>query len=389
MEPNIFRFIWRHSTRQQLQLLLLTGLAFPFLYWSLNIPKTIINEALGGGDVPYVVEFLGLSVTMDQIEYLLTLCFLFLALVLINGGFKYVINVYGGVIGERMLRRLRYQLFEHVLRFPTPHFRKVGQGEVVSMVVAETEPLGGFMGDAIKLPAFQGGQLLVIVAFMFAQDPILGAAAIALYPVQAWFIPKLQKRVNELKKEMVVNRRRLSEHIGEVVDGVQEIHAHDTSEFELAGFSQRMSQMFRIRLEIFKRKFMIKFLNNFMAQITPFFFYSIGGYLVIQESLTVGALVAVLAAYERINSPWKELLTYYQQMEDARIRYDLLSETFQPVGMLPYEQQRGEPPQEDGRIPALVGEYIASNVDLRDEPDSGSTQAVSFQLDLAATQAFV
>ena len=70
------------------------------------------------------------------------------------------------------------------------------------------------------------------------------------------------------------------------------------------------------------------------AQVTPFFFYSIGGYLVIQQELTLGALVAALAAYKDLSAPWKELLNYYQIMEDARIKYDLLIETFQPDGLL-------------------------------------------------------
>ena len=388
MESTLFQFVFRYSMHQQLRLLLLTLIAFPFLYLSLELPKTIINEAIGGSDFPHEIPFLEISLT--QVEYLFLLSGLFLSLVFVNGGFKYVINVYGGIVGERMLRRLRYQLFERVLRFPLSNFRKVGQGEIVSMVITETDPLGGFMGDAVKLPAFQGGTLFVIVIFMFIQDPILGVAAISLYPIQAWFIPKLQKRLNAYKKELVVSRRRLSEHIGEVVSGVQEVHAHDTSEFELAVFGNKLANIFVIRLDIFKRKFMIKFLNNFIAQITPFFFYSIGGYLVIMGDLTFGALVAVLAAYKDLNAPWKELLNYYQLKEDTRIRYDLLFETFQPSGMLPSELQRGEPMlTTSGELPRLTGNYMASNVDLRDEPNASSSATVSFQLPLNQTHAFV
>ena len=39
------------------------------------------------------------------------LCGAFLVTVLINGGFKYCINTYKGQLGERMLRRFRYQLY--------------------------------------------------------------------------------------------------------------------------------------------------------------------------------------------------------------------------------------------------------------------------------------
>ena len=102
---------------------------------------------------------------------------------------------------EDGLPRLRYQLYARILRFPLPHFKKVAPGEIIPMVTAEVEPVGGFIGDSIALPAFQGGMLMVYLGFIFAQDPFLGAAAVALYPIQIWLIPKLQRRVNLLAKE--------------------------------------------------------------------------------------------------------------------------------------------------------------------------------------------
>ena len=154
MDSSIFRYILRYTKKQQAVLLTMTAISLPFLYLALNLPKTIINDAIGGEDFPRT--FLGLS--FDQVPYLMVLCVIFLGLVFFNGGFKYFINVYRGVLAERMLRRLRYQLVERLLRFPLPHFRNISQGEIVAMVTTETEPLGGFVGDSLSLPAFQGGR---------------------------------------------------------------------------------------------------------------------------------------------------------------------------------------------------------------------------------------
>ena len=361
MEPSIFRFVLKHSRREQILLLIFTLLAFPFLYMSLDLPKIIINEAIGGRDFPRAI----LGFELEQIPFLMLLCGTFLLLVTINGGFKYFINVYRGVVGERMLRRLRYQLFGRVLRFPLPQFRKTSQGELVSMITAETDPLGGFIGDSIALPAFQGGTLLTILTFMFIQDPILGLAAISLYPIQTYLIPKLQRRVNTLRKERVVKVRKLSERIGEVVNGIREIHAHDTSQYELADFSERVGEIYHLRYRAYVLKFLIKFINNFLAQVTPFFFYSIGGYLVIRGELSFGALVAVLAAYKDLSDPWKELLNYYQIKEDSCVKYDLLVETFHPPGMLAEEKLSGDAVDER----PLLGELVAANVDLSEEDE--------------------
>ena len=335
MEPTIFSYIRRHSWREQILLLILTFSSFPLLYASLELPKIIVNRAIAASDFPRNIY----GVELGQVQYLAVLCGIFLSLVAANGAFKYVINVYKGQLGERMLRRLRYQLFSHVLRFPIPHFRRTSQGEVIAMITSEVEPLGGFIGDAFAQPAFQGGTLLTILIFMFAQDVVLGIAAVALYPLQVYLIPKLQRQVNALAKERVRTVRRLADKIGETVSAIEEVHANDTSELHRADFSRWVGTIYGIRLKIYRKKFFIKFLNNFIAQLTPFFFYSIGGYLVITGRLTFGALVAVLSAYKDLSSPWKELLDWYQQKEDARVKYDQLVEQFRPTGILPEKLQ--------------------------------------------------
>ena len=372
MDKNIFGFIWQHSKKQQLVLLVMIVASYPFYYFTLDLPKTIINEAISGGFADFPKSVLGYD--LEQINYLLALCTAFLCLVLINGGFKYFINVYRGIIGERMLRRLRYILINRVMRFPLLHFRNISEGEIVSMVSAETEPLGGFTGDSISLPAFQGGMLITALIFMFVQDPILGIAAIVFYPVQAWGIPKLQRKVNLLNKERVQHVRKLSERITEMVAGSAEIHAHDTGQYELADFSDRLGSIFKIRYQVYRKKFFIKFLNNFLAQVTPFFFYSIGGYLVIKGDLSIGALVAVLAAYKDLAPPWKELLNYYQRMEDAKIKYQQLIERFDPPNM--FAEDIMAPSLEGGVV--LNGQVVASNLTLEEDEGTKTLENVGF-----------
>jgi ABC-type multidrug transport system fused ATPase/permease subunit len=263
----------------------------------------------------------------------------------------------------------------------------MSQGEIVAMITAEAEPLGGFVGDSVALPVFQGGTLITIVVFMFVQDWVLGLAAISLYPIQAYFIPKLQRRVNQLKKQRTVKIRRLSDRVGEVVNTAQEMHAHDASQSDMADYSQRMQEIYDIRYQIYRQKFLIKFINNFLAQLTPFFFYSIGGYLVIQGDLSFGALVAVLAAYKDLSAPWKELLNYYQNKEDARIKYELLIETFLPAGLMSASSQLDEPAKQ----PVLAGELLAKNVDLREEgeDDNNFGSGTSFRFEVGQKVAIV
>jgi putative ABC transport system ATP-binding protein len=380
MDRTIFGYILRHSLRSQILILALTVGSFPFLYATLELPKLIINDALstrGSRDV-YGYDF-------GQIDYLFLLCGVFLVLVLINGGFKYAINVYVGITGERMLRRLRYELYSRIMRFPLPHFRRVSSGELTTMITAEAEPLGGFMGDAFSLPVYQGGQLLTILVFMFMQDPIMGLAAVVLYPIQIYVIPKLQRQVNQLGKQRVRQVRKLSERISETVGGVRDLRANDATVFERTRFARELGVVFNIRYRIYRKKFFIKFFNNFLAQLGPFFFFSIGGYLVIQGDLTLGALVAALTAHEKLYAPWKELLSYYQLMSDAHIKYEQVVAQFDPAKIRPEEMQIADPNVDvDFR-----GEFRAINLTLVTEEKETILDGAAFSITLPARIAIV
>ncbi len=383
MEKSVFKYILRYSARQQVWLMIVSAASFPFLYLFYELPKNIINNAIIASPERFPVELFG--VEFGHIQYLLTLCIGFLILVIINQGFKYYINVYKGLTGERMLRRLRYDLFARVLRFPLPTFRNMSQGEIIPMITQEVEPLGGFVGDAYSLPAFQGGQLLVILAFLFVQNPIMAAAAVSLYPLQVYIIPKLQSKVNKLGKERVRLVRKLSERIGESVQGAQEVHVHDTSNRERSDFGNRLGDIFDVRYQIYRKKFVIKFINNFIQQLGPFFFYSLGGYLVITGGLDIGTLMAAIAAHKDLAAPWKELLRYYQMMEDSRIKYEQVIVQFQPAGMRDADYQMKEP----DTIAPLTGEMSLSNLTMLDDQDVAVVDGVNATLELDKSIAIV
>src|SRR3954449_2113858 len=375
LEPTLWRFIFKHSWKSQLIALALTLSSFPVLYLSLDLPKTITNHAIRA-DAKFPQYVLGFE--FERISYLLLLCGAFLATVLINGAFKYCINTYKGRLGERMLRRFRYQLYMRLLRFPLTHFHKTSSAQIIPMVTAESESLGGFIGDALALPAFQGGTLLTIICFMFVQDPVLGLAAVALYPFQGYIIPKLQRKVNQLNKQRVRTQRIVADRIQESAAGIVEIHTNNTVKLQLTDFAALLGRIYDIRFEVYQRKFFVKFLNNFIGQLTPFFFYSLGGYLVIRGNLSFGALVAVLAAYKDMASPWKELLDFYQQKEDSRIKYEQIVEQFQPAGLSDPALMLDEPDE----IPRFEGELAVSNLSLAEDDRNRIIDAVTFSMRL-------
>ena len=163
MERSLARYIWKHTWRQQIWILVVVFVSMIPYFLSFDLPKQIVNGPIQGNgfeqpgatrtfmqisfDLPlfgHVKLFHGIQ--LERTSMLFALSFVFLALVIINGLFKLYINTYKGRLGERMLRRIRFELVDRVLRFPPTYFKRVKSAEVATMVKDEVEPLGGFIG---------------------------------------------------------------------------------------------------------------------------------------------------------------------------------------------------------------------------------------------------
>ncbi|MCV3273182.1 MULTISPECIES: ABC transporter transmembrane domain-containing protein [Roseobacter] len=328
LDPRLFNAVLRHSRKQQALMIMLSLIAMPILYLTLELPKQIVNNALDSDRFP--VRFWDYE--FDQVAFLLVLCGLYLFAIILSGLNKYILNVFKGYVAERFLRRFRLLVFRQWRSDPDSK----NQSEIVPILAQEVEPIGGFAADVLTLPIMQGGTLATILLFMFMQDPVLGAAALTVLPIQLILLPKLQRRVNILSRKRISEVRQLGRLLSDQLRG------EAAGSQPLLRTSTSFRELEQVRRRIFHLKFFIKSLNNFLTALTPFLFYSLGGYFVIEGRISLGALVAVLAAHKDFSAPLKELFRYYQTLEDTRIRYHEITTFFSKV-----EANRKEVPRHD------------------------------------------
>ncbi len=384
LDPRLFSYIWRHSKRDQSAICAVVLVSLPFYFASLDLPKRIVNDAITGKAFLHgrsTAPFLDLTIQwpsflgggryevfegfqFDRFELLIGLSTLFLILVLINGAFKFWINIQKGVLGERMLRRLRFQLFTLMLRFTPEAQREVKSSETATIIRDEVEPIGSFIGDAIVVPVFLGTQAATALAFILMQNIWLGLAAGGMVGVQMTVIPRLRREIIHLSRKRQIASRSFAGRVAEVLDGLPAVTLNDTGRWERAEIGGRLYGLYDLRMRIYRRKFAVKYLNNLLAQITPFLFYAIGGIFALKGELDIGQLVAVLAAYRDLPPPLKELIDWDQQRLDVEVKYETVAAHFGPRRLRPADT---EPV---GTPPPLGSPLMIESLSLRD-PQGG------------------
>jgi hypothetical protein len=140
MPRNILRYVLKTSGLHQLFLLLLTVGLFLLEIVPLELQRRIVNDLVKHRDYRLVI----------------VLCAVYAGTVLVQGGTKLVLNVYRSWVGERATRDLRRRIRVLVSSPSAASSGSEARGIQASMIVAEVEPIGAFVGASISEPLPQG-----------------------------------------------------------------------------------------------------------------------------------------------------------------------------------------------------------------------------------------
>ena len=254
----------------------------------------------------------------------------YLALLLIQGGLKYLMNIQRGHVVQHAKSHLREAVYYCIYSVVPPHKWRAGddgeknvdQGTVVSMLSAEVEKLGQFIGDSLSVPLLQGGTMLVVLGYMIYVEPVVALIGLAVYLPQMIIIPLMQRRINAHNRDYSARLRKLGDFVVANAD-----NAAQSREVPDA-YSEIVQDMYADKMKAERLKFIMKFLRNLINGLGPLSILLIGGWFVIQGKTEVGTIVAFLSGFEKISGPWTELITFYREVSNSRMKYAMLVDEF-------------------------------------------------------------
>ena len=299
MPQSLFGYIWRSSARHQVGLCLLSVTVFALSAVPLELQRRIVNDAIARGATDAI---LGLALAYG-------------AVALLEGGIKLCLNVYRGWVSERAVLRLRHQIGAHTADAVAAEDRAMAEGVEISMMLSESEPIGGFVGVSLSEPLLQGGVLLSVFGYLTWLDPWMALLSVAVFSPQMFFVPLIQRAMNRRAGERIQVLREVS---GGIVGATGE-GAQTTQDGHL-------DHVFSLNMGIYKLKYSMNFLMNLMHHLGVATALGIGGWYVVQGRIEVGTVVAFVSGLAKVNDPWGDVVNWYREMTVVDMRYRLVTE---------------------------------------------------------------
>ena len=308
---HLYRYIWRISARDQVLLSLLAVAMFLIELAPLELQRRIVNGAVEGREF----EFIGV------------LCLVYVVVELVHGGLKLVMNVYRGSVSEAANRRLRMQINPPATAGAANAAPPGEEGVKISIIVSEVESVGGFVGSSFSEPLLNAGILLSILGYMVFTQPWMALVAFLMFCPQLLFIPFLQEAINRRTKRRIETMRALSVDIVDEAADRAGVRSHQT-------FRQRIGNVYRLNMQIFRRKYGMNFLMNLLYHLAIIGILAVGGWLVLQGKTEVGTIVAFISGLSRMNDPWGDLVDFFRNLTNTALKYEMIAAELdkQPAG---------------------------------------------------------
>jgi ABC-type multidrug transport system fused ATPase/permease subunit len=325
---SLLRFILNISARHQLGLAAITLVLCLVITVPLELQRRIVNDALKRGDFRTIA--------------LLALAYFGVAIA--HRAIKFAMSIYRSWVSENSTRYLR-SLVLWADRRPADREAGSSRGVDISIVLAEADPIGNFVGVSFSEPLLQVGVLVTLLAYMTYLQPWMAAIALLSLAPQILYVPALQNAINRRATERILTLRAVSTALNRGVRGGDSVRRQ----------LERADHVFDLNMSIYKIKYFMNFLTNGSFHLSMAGILALGGYFVAIGKIDAGSVIACTAGLAKVSDPWDDLVAWFRDLRVTQARYDLVRSA-----ELPVDGEHREQASEQLSVPAWGSRRLAA-----------------------------
>ena len=275
-------------------------LAFPL------VTRQFINDIIPNGKL--------------RIFYIFIIALLILAVV--RAVLNYIIDYWGNIVGTRMERDMRRDLFEHLQTLSFNYFDNIKTGHLMSRIVNDLREISELahhgpedlflslvmlLGSFIILTTIEWRLTLIIYGFL---------------PLLIWYAILKRKKMTSAFRSVRKRIANVNAQLENSISGIRVAKSFTNEEYEIEKFNEGNREFnssrefaYKVMAEFFAGIF---FLSNILNIVT----LSVGGFFVYRGYINIGDLVAYLLYINFFLQPIRKLTNFTQQFQDGMTGFE-------------------------------------------------------------------
>ncbi|TCT13075.1 ATP-binding cassette subfamily B protein [Natranaerovirga pectinivora] len=207
--------------------------------------------------------------------------------------------------GINLVYKLRKELFDHIQSLSIDFFETRNTGELMARIKEDAEKVWFAVSFGLMLLIELSLYFILVIIIMVNISPRLALISIIITPIIGFLARKLENNIGETYEKISEENANLNTIAQENVSGMRLVKAFAREKYEIKKFLKSNHKYYNLNMEqaSIYSKFFPKM--QFIAELLPITVVVFGGYIVINEQLTIGTLVAFIGYMYMLIWPMK------------------------------------------------------------------------------------
>ncbi len=267
---------------------------------------------------PYLIgRAIDKYISTKQISGLSSLAILLVTAYLFDNGSQATSSWLMARISQDALRRLRRDLFEHIQKLTIAFFDQHTAGELMSRLTNDIDAINQAVSQNVVSLVASVLSLVGIVIAMFILNPWLALAALLVVPIMFWFTQFIARYTRKGFRDLQRELGEINGIMEESISGQRVVKAFRRSDIAVERFRASNQKVYKAGVYANTYALMLMPLTNVLGNFFVIVLAGLGGYLALQNLVTVGMIATFIAYAQNFIQPLRQLANMYNSIQAA------------------------------------------------------------------------
>ena len=210
-------------------------------------------------------------------------------------------------VGERVIARIRGELYAHIQSMPLAFFASLHSAELMTRVVTDVNRLARLSSTVLVMAVRHVGTIVALLIVMFLREWVLTLIAIAVFPLVGLTIRAIGRKLYKINKRTQQKIAELNVVLQESFTGTKIVKAFGRERLEQERFNHVNDRLLSLALQDRRVDEMAEPVMEILGALAIMGALWYGGYRVIAGALTPGEFFSFTAAVILLYGPVRQI----------------------------------------------------------------------------------
>jgi subfamily B ATP-binding cassette protein MsbA len=286
----------------------LGGYLRPYWGWlSIGMVLALVVSAMDGAIAWLVKPAMDDIFIRRDMVMLKLLPFALLGVYVVKGVGRYLQSYLMAAVGERVIAKIRRDLYTHIQGMPLAFFADLHSAELMSRVVTDVGRLARLSSTVLVMAIRQVGTIIALLAVMFLREWVLALIALVVFPFVGATARVIGRKLYKINKRAQEKIAELNVILQESFTGTKIVKAFGREAHEQERFDRVNRRLLDLSLKNVRADEITEPLMEIFGALGIMGALWYGGYRVIEGDMTPGTFFSFTAAVIMLYGPVRKL----------------------------------------------------------------------------------